>query len=1228
LSRAGGNPPQGQGPGVTLRSLAPAYVETQHSGYVRHLENAITDPKNRNIALTGRYGAGKSSVLDKFESEHEDKTLRISINTLGPDEDQEDLTNRIQKELVKQLVYRAKPGKLRRSRFARTAPLTRWRAFLHAICLATIVLALLWLIGFRPGDSWFGGTSDPSVKMALGALFFALVVVVIWVARWIIGDRIVSQVTTAGTTITLGEKPSTYFDGFLDEIVAFFDAVEPEYVIFEDLDRFDDPQIFDSLRELNTLINSSAHWKSRSQPLRFIYAIKDSLFEQLGTDPETREKKSETSASGDVGPAEAAVPSVDLAVAAVERANRTKFFEIVIPMVPFISHRNARDHLVDSFKILGLAEDLVTRPLLDLVARHTTDMRLLINICNEFVVFAEHLLWVKNCAPGMSADDLFALVVYKNFHLADFEAISQRASSLDSLEHQHRDLVRASIELLQKQRRELVHTEDLRRRQEQTAELLGNRLCAIKDTLSNNSGHPYNTFSVGETSYSLNDLRSVPFWKQVAATGSISIGSPQRNYGPPPVHLNKELLAPLFPEAISSARWRDPNPRELIKQVERYDRDIAFLRGAGFSDLVNYERIPKGATTFSEQITKGLKSELARDLVSRGFINRNYAEYSATFYGSFIGADVAFFYNHSVQPNQMYLDFEFTTANAVNNLLEQVPSDFTSSVSALNIQVVSHLLSKNSNEARKVVAFIVADHNHDVQTFLDAFFNAVDEPREQLVALLAAHPWPGLIEYIASHSGIPDDATRMSLLDAALLNGLEAETYNLGEASVALLTAAQPHLTAFNQTQSPDRTELILSFAKSAEVFVADLNDLAEPLRERIVAEQMYELTTSNLRLALGIGSAPTLDEVRKKDNVWQYCRNNVDEYLAAARSDDPVEYVVRTEAVLRDIVTEQHEDWTEEQLGQVIAGSSPAAALKEITAVPSETWPAVIEAARVVPTVENIWAYVQANQVDQHLARFLAPDGKTPVELHGVDETEADTRTSLAIQILNAFTHLQAATRVQLAVGLNLPPALEATALTPAGDDLLALALEAGLVPDAADTFAHFAQAGWKSVSEAFAVSKNMDNILTPDLASGFVADLLASTQVPHSVREKVVNDLNLYVVDDNVEALRAAGAYAREMKIWLPLVEVQRIARVTQDPDLVLSQLVRARDTSPETLMEVLALLGSPYSTLTDGPGAEFTLPPGSSNNTLFERLATAAKVEIVKDGWGSGKKVRNLV
>jgi hypothetical protein len=855
-------------------------------------------------------------------------------------------------------------------------------------------------------------------------------------------------------------------------------------------------------------------------------------------------------------------------------------------------------------------------------------MRLLKNICNEFVVFAEHMLWVKNPAPGMTADDLFALVVYKNFHLADFEAISQRASSLDKLEQRHRNLVRASIEFLQQKRREVVHTVELQRTQEEAARILGRQLIAIRDTLPNNTGYPYNLFSVGGADFGPDHVPTVPFWKHVAAAGSVSFVAKQNNYGPPVVHLDRTRVEILFPESLKADRWRDPSTSELAKQRQQYDRDIAFLRGADFSDLARYERFPGGEPTFSDEIANVLKSELARDLVRRGFINRNYAEYSATFYGSFIGVDVAFFYNHSVQPNEMYVDYQFKTSNAVSNLLEQVPSDFTSSVSALNIQVVSHLLTNNVAEAKNVIAFIVNDHSPDVKTFLNAFFNAEDAPREQLVALLAGQPWDELIEYVANHDGIPDEETRATLLDAALLNGLEAEAYKLGEKSLALLASSLPRLTAFSKTQPPERTERVLSFIKVAEILVADLSNLGEPLRQKVIAEQLYELTTSNLRIALGIEGEPTLDEVRKNDTVWTYCKEYADEYLAAAQGNDPIEYVVRTESVLRDVMTEQAQDWTSGQLGQVLRRSDPATALQDITTVPLSTWKAVIKAARATPTVENIWSYIQENQLDDDLTRFLAPDGKIPIDLLDADEAEDDVKNQLAVEILNASAHLPASVRVQLVRKLNLSAQLDAAALKPAGDDLLARALEADLVPDTAGTFAHFASAGWTSVADAFSVSEHMESILEPSLVSGIVAELLASPQVPHSVRETVVNELAMYVGDDNVAALRSAGEFAREMRIWLPLPEVQRIARVTQEPELVLPQLVHARNLRPEELMQVLALLGPPYSSLLDGSDTEFTMPPGSSNSTLFERLEKAGKVEIFKKGWGAGKTVRKLV
>jgi hypothetical protein len=1208
---------------IHLRSLGPEYVKAHHSIYVGHLEDAVQNRKNRNIALTGRYGAGKSSVLDDFEKKHRQSTVRISINTLGPDKDDEDLTNRIQKELVKQLVYRLKPGQIRRSRFARPKPLTKGRAFVQALGASVVGLGLLWLLGLRPGAGWPDAVADTTAYVGLAVLFFVLVLLSLWAVRWVVGDRIVSEVTTAGTKIALGEGPTTYFDSFLDEIVAFFDAVEPKYVIFEDLDRFDDPQIFDSLRELNTLVNASSHWQAKEEPLRFIYAIKDSLFEQLGA-----EAKSEDEEAGDKGvrggTREGAKPRLDVAVAAVRRANRTKFFELVIPMVPFISHRNARDHLVEAMVSLGFAEDFVSRPLLDLIARHTTDMRLMKNICNEFAVFAEHLLWTENPAPGMTADHLFALVAYKNFHLADFEAISQRTSTLDELERLHRDEVRTLVAGLQEQRRKRMRTEEQRRRKEETAVELGSRLLDIKDMFTPSNGYSYVSVAVDGQSYAFNAVGTVEFWERVARTKSISL---VQAYNQGTVTPTQAQFIRIFPE-VESEQWHEPTSAELARLFHQYDQDIATLRGADFAGLARYERVPEGRIRFDQRITDVLESELARDLVRRGFLTRNYAEYSAIFYGKFVGVDVAFFYNHSVQPNEMYLDYEFTSENAMSNLLEQVPADFTSTVSALNVQVASYLLVERPADAKRLVAYAVTHNSKEVQAFLDAFLNVADAPWELLVQQLTEHPWRNVFDYLASHPGIPAEETRLKLFDAALLNARHADAYEIGESSRALLESSYSRLSAVRESQTAPQTERVFEILEAVEVRVTDLGDLSAPLRDLIVAAHMYEVSTPNLQLALVIDVAPTLDEVLKNPSVWEFCKTRIEDYIAAMQDGESAQPLVLTEPALGKVINDQHDLWTENQLRDVIDGSSASAAIEAIEDVPQSTWPIIVKAGLMAPTAANVWAYAQAHGVDELLAGFLVTDGENPAELRDVEKVPDEDRNVLAVRLLNASTHLTAHVRVELVKQLNLESEIELTQVTPSPDQLLARALEAKLLPDTFKTFAHFAKGGWQAVSEAFAVSGNASDFMAPELVTGFVGELLEDQRTPEALRRIVVDSIGDYVPGDDARALRAAGRFASDNRVWLHLGEVRRIARVTRTPEAVLPQLVQARDIIPSDLADILASLGHPYDMLVAGPGAEFDLPKGSSNETLFRRLEAGGRIAIVQKLIGRGRKVQNLV
>lgn len=1209
---------------IRLRTLAPEYQGDHHHIYLRHLEQAIEEKKNRNIALTGRYGAGKSSVLDAFEKTHRASTVRISINTLGPDEEDEDLTNRIQKELVKQLVYRLKPGQVRRSRFARPKPITKWTALLQALVVSSVALGLVWLLGVRPSAAWPGAKADTLGQLGLGVLFFALVVLVVWSVRWLIGDKFVSEVSAAGTKIALSDGPTTYFDSFLDEIVAFFDAVEPEFVIFEDLDRFDDPQIFDSLRELNTLVNASAHWEGKEQPLRFIYAIKDSLFEQLGSGVTKQDERTESGAPADKRAVAASAPKRDLADEAVRRANRTKFFEMVIPIVPFLSHRNARDHLADVLTALGFPTGFVSRPLLDLVARHATDMRLMINICNEFAVFAERLLWCENPAPGMTADHLFALVVYKNFHMADFENIAQRTSTLDVLERHHRADVRTLIEELQKQRRTNTQLEAHRARRTATAASLGQRFQDMRVVSPNPYSGSAVTLAVGRKSFSLDAVGGVDFWTQVATSRAVALSQPQTGAS---AAMSADQIDRLFPELNSADHWRAPDVEALARLSAQCDDDIATLRGAGFVELAAYPRVPEGQMTFSQRITDDLESELARDLVRRGFITRNFAEYSAIFYGKFVGVDVAYFYNHSVQPNEMYLDYAFTSENAVSNLLEQVPSDFTSTASALNIDVVDHLVRHRPELADEVAAYITShDVSDDVRAFLEAYFNTSGVQHEQFVAILAAHPWVSVFDYLAGDQALPDEETRLRCFDAALMNAGPVDSYEFGVAATELLESGHSRMEAITAAHTAAQVARVFEILDKVDVVFPDLSVLSKPLRDRIVPARMYEISVTNLRLALGIETAPTLDEITTNTQVWEYCREQVEDYLRAVQTDGAIENLVESESVLIDVINEQNASWTGDQIQAVIEGSSEVVKIAGLEQVPESTWPLLARSNHFVPSADNVVRYAKEHGIDEPLAGFLSPGDDGPIELLDLDEVEHDARAELAVKILNASDHLAAEDRVALAGRVAPADGFELAPVVPGSDQLFARGLEAGLFGDDLATFAHFAPGGWAAMSDAFTVSENVAEFMAPSIVRGFVRDFLAGPGIPKPLKRIVVEQLTQYIPNDDAAALRTAGEFARSERITLPLSEVRRIARVTKAPSTVMRQLVlSAKEVSTSEVVEILSLLGPPYSTLAGGAGGKFDCPVNvGSLDTVFRRLKADGIIAITKKIVGPGRTV----
>ena len=88
-------------------------IETKHK-YGEYLDQALKRENIRNIALSGNYGSGKSSILATYfkNSEYSDKYLQISLANFRksnedsiPSNSENDVLKNIEKNIINQILY-------------------------------------------------------------------------------------------------------------------------------------------------------------------------------------------------------------------------------------------------------------------------------------------------------------------------------------------------------------------------------------------------------------------------------------------------------------------------------------------------------------------------------------------------------------------------------------------------------------------------------------------------------------------------------------------------------------------------------------------------------------------------------------------------------------------------------------------------------------------------------------------------------------------------------------------------------------------------------------------------------------------------------------------------------------------------------------------------------------------------------------------------------------------
>lgn len=391
-----------------FEDLMPKIDSEKNKQYCESIDWGIRNKKIRNIALTGVYGAGKSTILNTYIKEHNEYNyLNISLSNFKELDGEDILSNEsinIEKAILKQMFYKEKNTTIPYSRFRRITNINY--ISLIAYSILSLVVVVFIVLSIKPDllevvksriefiKGYFNISSSMVTIMLLIFISSFVTIInkmIIFIKKNIRLKKVSAKSEIVSSELEIGEKDESAFNKYVDEILYYFESTKYDIVVFEDLDRFNNIDIFTKLRELNSLINES---KQINRRIVFIYALKDDMFcNEKHLDDKTSYK------------------------------NRTKFFDFIIPVVQVANSSNACDILIKKFKDANQFEGL-TEKFISEITILINDMRVLNNIYNEFVIYKENLKDKESTAENniykLDYEKLLAIIVYKNVYPVDF----------------------------------------------------------------------------------------------------------------------------------------------------------------------------------------------------------------------------------------------------------------------------------------------------------------------------------------------------------------------------------------------------------------------------------------------------------------------------------------------------------------------------------------------------------------------------------------------------------------------------------------------------------------------------------------------------------------------------------------------------------------------------------------------------------------------------------------
>ena len=792
--------------------------------YEEALDYVFESDDIRNVAISGAYGAGKSSVLASYKKKHPDKKyIHISLahfNSEKKDDSDENGVSEsvLEGKILNQLIHQISSDNIPQTNFKVKQNIKPCKIVKSTLLCLAMILCIGFLCFFDQwkgfvelfSSDWLGNllslTLNRYARLFAGVIILVITYVFVHSAIKLQKNKnIFKRLNVQGNEIEIFEhQDDSFFDKYLNEVLYLFENSQTDVIVFEDMDRFEMNRIFERLREVNTLANIQLAKQQSGKTLRFFYLLRDDVFVSK---------------------------------------DRTKFFDYIIPIVPVVDGTNSYDQFIEHLNKNDLTEKF-EKKFLQGISLYIDDMRLLKNVCNEFLVYYHRLNTTE-----LNFNKMFAMITYKNLFPRDFSDLQNGQGYIKSL-FDHKDIFILS------EREKIL--DQIAAKKEEIEACKSEQLVDVSelDIIKSNkyaatNSYPYN-------------LRRKDYDDWVNNVYPVRKAAIQNKFNGRLSVLETELIA-------LELQLAKLDSRQLKDIINRENRQTIFHTPTvnEVGDKSDYKEI-RGSDYFA----------LLKYLVGEGYIDETYADYMTYFYPNSLSVvDKKFL--RSIRDKQAK-EYTYSLKNSALTLTYLNIADFEEP-EILNFDLFEHVLSNNSEYSERFITQLKKRKKFD---FLNQYFTTrkIKNSIDKIIRY-----WPEFFFDVLSEAGMPYDQIREISLSILLYCDDKAiESANVDNCLTEFVSKTNDYLNL--KDFDPDR--LISAFELINVKFSSINYDVSEKNIYKLVYEKsMYCLTYENIKNMLDHIHGIYDESVVKHNNyaallsivdspIYSYVKANIAEYF------------------------------------------------------------------------------------------------------------------------------------------------------------------------------------------------------------------------------------------------------------------------------------------------------------------------------------------------------------